>query len=79
MHPQGLSGTKTPQTLTSKRKQLSAKVNRRSGTSQVMTVRPSKRFSQGAGAWYRLGTAWECAQAKIKLHHINVERMVPVN
>ena len=79
LHLQRLNGTKSPQPFTSKREQLSAKVNPRSATSQVMMTRPSKRIGGGAGARYRLGTAWGCAQAKIKLHRINVEQMVSVN
>ena len=79
LEPLGITVTEAARQLGVSRKQLSDIVNCRSGISPEMAIRLDKAFGGGAGAWYRLQSAWELAQAGKRAHRIKVTRLAPVS
>ena len=75
LEPLGLTLTEAAQRLGVSRERLSELVNGRSGISREMAIRLDRAFGGGAGAWYRLQSAYDLAQARKNAGRIQVERI----
>ncbi len=71
----GLSVTKAAEGLGVSRKQLSMLVNCNAGISSEMAIRLEKGVGSSAGAWLRMQTAYDLAQAQKTASKIKVKRL----
>lgn len=71
----GLSITEAAEGLGVSRKQLSAVVNERSGISPEMAIRLEKGLGISAGAWLRMQSAYDLAQAQKHAEEIDVKQL----
>lgn len=69
----GLSITDAADGLGVSRKQLSALVNERAGISPEMAIRLEKGIGSSAGAWLRMQSAYDLAQAQKRAKEIDVK------
>ena len=73
----GLSVTEAASILDVTRPTLSRVINERSAISPEMAIRLSKAFGSTAEMWLRLQTAYDLAQARLRVDAINVSRYEP--
>ena len=71
----GLSITEAAEGLGISRKQLSALVNERAGISPEMAIRLEKGLGSSAGAWLRMQSAYDLAQAQKHAKDIDVKQL----
>lgn len=71
----GLSITEEAEGLGISRKQLSALVNERAGISPEMAIRLEKGLGSSAGAWLRMQSAYDLAQAQQRAEDIDVKQL----
>lgn len=71
----GLSITEAAEGLGISRKQLSALVNERAGISPEMAIRLEKGLGSSAGAWLRMQSAYDLAQAQKYAEDIDVKQL----
>ena len=71
----GLSITEAAEGLRVSRKQLSALVNERAGISPEMAIRLEKGLGSSAGAWLRMQSAYDLAQAQRHAEDIDVKQL----
>lgn len=75
LEPLGLTLTEAAQRLGVSRERLSELVNGRSGISREMAIHLDRAFGGGAGAWYRLQSAYDLAHARKNAGRIQVKRI----
>ena len=71
----GLSITEAAEGLGVSRKQLSALINERAGISPEMAIRLEKGLGSSAGAWLRMQSAYDLAQALKHADDIDVKQL----